>query len=96
MTTASLNELPYPEDETARGGNHAPGRVRTCDTTGLPICLTAQHFIRLNAVLAVVCLLVGGVSALLLALTRWPTVHLLDQIWFYRVLTAHGLNMRLS
>jgi len=62
MTTASLNELPYPEDETARGGNHAPGRVRTCDTTGLPICLTAQHFIRLNAVLAVVCLLVGGVS----------------------------------
>jgi cytochrome c oxidase subunit 1 len=74
-------------------GNHAPGRVRTCDTTSLPVCLDAQLFIRLNAVFAVVHLLVGGVAAVLLALTRWPAVHLLDATWFYRVLTLHGLNM---
>ena len=30
---------------------------------------------------------------LLLALTRWPAVHLLDAAWFYRMLTFHGINM---
>ncbi|MBI5494495.1 MAG: cbb3-type cytochrome c oxidase subunit I [Deltaproteobacteria bacterium] len=75
-----------------RQGNHQ-GAVRACDTTGLPVCLTAQLFIKLNAVLAVVFLLVGGVAALLVALTRWPSVHLLSAEWYYRTLTLHGLNM---
>ncbi len=74
-------------------GNHAAGAVRSCDTTGLPVCLTAQLFIKLNAVLAVVFLLLGGIAAVLLALTRWPAVHLLPADWFYRILTFHGLNM---
>ncbi|MCK6528415.1 cbb3-type cytochrome c oxidase subunit I [Myxococcota bacterium] len=67
--------------------------ARTCDTTGLPVCLTAQKFIQFNAVSAVVCLLVGGIAALLLALTRWPAVHLLPAQWYYRILTLHGFNM---
>lgn len=74
-------------------GNHAAGSSRTCDTTGLPVCLTAQLFIRLNAVLGVVALLAGGIAALLIALTRWPAVHLLDPVWYYRLTTFHGLNM---
>src|SRR5210317_2100975 len=74
-------------------GNHAAGRARSCDTTGLTVCLDAQLFIRLNAVFAVVHLLIGGIAAVLLALTRWPAVHLLPADWFYRVLTMHGLNM---
>ncbi len=74
-------------------GNHAKDAVRVCETTGLSVCLNAQLFIRLNAVMAVVCLLIGGVAAILVALTRWPAVHLLPAEWFYRVLTAHGLNM---
>jgi len=69
------------------------GDVRSCDTTGLPVSLTAQLFIKLNAVMAVVFLLLGGIAALLLALTRWPTVHLLPAEWYYRILTFHGLNM---
>ncbi len=73
-------------------GNHA-GAVRTCDTTGLPVCLTAQPFIKLNAVAAVVSLLIGGIAALLIALTRAPAIHLLDATWYYRILTMHGLNM---
>ncbi len=73
-------------------GNHN-GAVRTCDTTGLPVCLVAQTFIKLNAVLAVVFLLVGAIAAILLALTRWPAVHLLPAEWYYRILTLHGLNM---
>jgi cytochrome c oxidase subunit 1 len=74
-------------------GNHAPGLVRTCDTTGLPVCLVAQPFVKLNAVCAVLSILIGATAAILVALTRWPAVHLLDAAWFYRVLTMHGLNM---
>jgi len=74
-------------------GNHGPGNSRVCETTGLPVDLTAQLFIRLNAVIAVVALLAGGVAALLIALTRWPAVHLLDPVWYYRLTTFHGLNM---
>src|SRR3972149_2583071 len=72
----------------------APGALhRKCDTTGLNVCLDAQRFIKLNAVAAVVFLLLGGLAAILLALTRWQAVHLLPVDWFYRVLTFHGLNM---
>jgi cytochrome c oxidase subunit 1 len=74
-------------------GNHPDSEVRTCDTTSLPVCLTAQRFIRWHAVVAVVFLLIGGIAALLLGLTRWPAVHLLDAQWYYRILTLHGLNM---
>ena len=68
-----------------------PGRV--CGTTGLSVCLDAQRFIKLNAVVGIVFLLLGGIAALLLALTRWQTVHLLPTDWFYRILTFHGINM---
>lgn len=74
-------------------GNHPVDQVRACDTTSLPVCLTAQKFIKLHAVVAVVFLLVGGIAALALGLTRWPAVHLLDAQWYYRLLTLHGLNM---
>jgi cytochrome c oxidase subunit 1 len=46
-----------------------------------------------NAVTAIVFLLIGAVMAILIALTRWQAVHLLNQALFYRFLTAHGLNM---
>lgn len=74
-------------------GNHAKDEIRVCDTTKLPVCLTAQTFIQLNAVFGVVSLLVGAIAALLLALTRWPAVHLLNAEWYYRILTVHGINM---
>ena len=59
--------------------------------TGLRIDLTAQTLVKTNAVLAVVFLLVGGIFGLLVALTRWPAVHLLPADLFYMALTAHGL-----
>src|SRR3990172_1904105 len=73
--------------------NFLKGRVRTCDTTGLPICLDAQPYIQLNAVMAVVFLLMGAVAGLLNALTRWSAVQLLPADWFYRSVTVHGLSM---
>ncbi len=74
-------------------GNFISDRFRTCSTTGLPVCLNAQFFIKANAVFAVIFLLVGAIGAILLALTRWSEVHLLSDIMYYRVLTLHGINM---
>ena len=82
-----------PADEAEPKGNHAPGMSRICGTTGFTVDLTAQKFIQLNAVAAVVCLLLGGIAALLIALTRWPAVHLLNAEWYYRMVTFHGLAM---
>ncbi|MBI3067977.1 MAG: cbb3-type cytochrome c oxidase subunit I [Betaproteobacteria bacterium] len=66
---------------------------RVCPTTGLKFHEPAEALMKANAVAAVVSLLVGGVLALLVLLTRWPAVHLLPADWFYLVLTGHGLDM---
>ena len=66
---------------------------RNCPTTGLQVHRTADQLIKANAVVATVALLVGGVAALLVLLTRWEAVLLLEADMFYRMLTVHGMNM---
>ncbi len=66
---------------------------RTCPVTALKVDLAAETLIKLNAVSAVVALAIGGLFALLLALTRWQAIHYLPADWFYRILTAHGFDM---
>jgi cytochrome c oxidase subunit I len=66
---------------------------RICPTTGLKMDLNAEKLIKANAVVATVALLVGGITAVLVLLTRWQAVHLLDPVWFYRSLTIHGMTM---
>jgi cytochrome c oxidase subunit I len=66
---------------------------RRCDVTGLKLHRPAEQLMRAHAVAATVALLIGGVSAILILLTRWQTVHLLEPAMFYRVLTAHGISM---
>ena len=68
---------------------------RTCPDTGFKIDLNADKLIKWNAVSAVVFLLIGGLFGLMVALTRWPAVHLLDADLFYLALTAHGLDVLL-
>jgi len=68
---------------------------RTCPYTGLKVDAAAQTLIKANAVAAVVFLALGGLMGLLVALTRWPAVHLLPADWFYLVLTGHGANVLL-
>lgn len=46
-----------------------------------------------NAFVAVVFLLIGGILAIGVVLTRWPAVHWLEADTFYQVLTAHGIDM---
>ncbi|MCP4047681.1 MAG: cytochrome c oxidase subunit I [Gammaproteobacteria bacterium] len=66
---------------------------RTCPESGLQFHKPAEMLMRANAVLAVVMLLIGGLSALAVTLTRWPAIHLLPADKFYQVLTFHGVNM---
>jgi cytochrome c oxidase subunit I len=66
---------------------------RTCPTTGLRIHGDAEKLIRAHAVMATVMLLIGGIAAIGVLLTRWQAVHLLPADWFYRILTVHGLTM---
>src|SRR5210317_388186 len=68
---------------------------RTCPTTGLKVDLNAEKLIKANAVAAVIFLAIGGLFGLLVALTRWPEVHILPADWFYLALTAHGLDVLL-
>jgi cytochrome c oxidase subunit 1 len=66
---------------------------RTCGVTGLKIHDEAEKLIKVNAVTAIVVLALGGLFGLLVALTRWPTVHLLPADLFYLALTAHGIDI---
>ena len=66
---------------------------RICPATGRKINLQAQRLIKVNAVVAIVTLLIVATAALLLALTRWQAVHLLPAVWYYRILGVHGMNM---
>src|SRR3990172_2006527 len=68
---------------------------RTCPTTGLNVHLPAERLIKANAVVAIVFLAIGGLFGLLVALTRWPAVHILPADLFYLALTAHGADVLL-
>ncbi|OFZ83827.1 MAG: cytochrome C oxidase subunit I [Betaproteobacteria bacterium RBG_16_66_20] len=66
---------------------------RTCPSTGLVFHEPAEKLMIWNAVVGVVCLLIGGLLAIGVVLTRWQTVHWLSPDRFYQVLTGHGINM---
>ena len=68
---------------------------RTCPRTGLQFDTAAEKLMRWNAVAGVLALLVGGIMALGVILTRWPAIKLLPADMFYLVLTAHGVDMLL-
>jgi cytochrome c oxidase subunit 1 len=74
----------------------SPGAIttyRTCPRSGLQFEVQAERLMIVNAVTAVVALLVGGLLAIGVVLTRWPAIHWLAADTFYMVLTAHGIDM---
>ena len=81
--------------ETVIGAVPAKADFRVCQYTGLKVDAAAQALIKAHAVAAVVFLAIGGLMGLMVALTRWPAVHLLPAEWFYLVLTGHGANVLL-
>ncbi len=67
-------------------------QFRICPDSGFYFDRSAEQLMKVNAVAAVVCLLVGGIMALGVILTRWQTIHLLPADMFYTALTSHGIN----
>lgn len=65
---------------------------RTCDITGFQVDSTSEKLFRLNAVFAVISLLIAITGAILLIFTRWQDFHILSSVWYYRVIGLHGLN----
>ena len=74
----------------------AKDEYRACPVTTLKVDMHTERLVIANAVMAVVCLVLGGIAALLIALTRWQAIHLLDALWFYRLLTLHGIDMLIA
>jgi len=66
---------------------------RVCGLTNLKIHGDAEKLIKANAIAATISLVIGGIAALLVLLTRWQVIHFLDPQWFYRMLTIHGMSM---
>ena len=67
-------------------------QFRTCPDTGFYFDKSAESLMKANAVAGAVALLIAGIMALGVVLTRWQEVHLLPADMFYQVLTAHGIN----
>ncbi|HUF40160.1 MAG TPA: cbb3-type cytochrome c oxidase subunit I [Anaerolineales bacterium] len=86
MTTTTA-DFPLPARDTD---------FRTCPVTAYKVDLAAERLIIGNAVAAIVFLLIGGIFALLIGLTRWQAIHLLNPEWFYRLITAHGIDMLIA
>ena len=67
-------------------------QFRVCPDSGFYFDRSAESLMKVNAVAAAVSLLIAGIMALGVILTRWQEVHLLPADLFYQVLTAHGIN----
>ncbi len=62
----------------------------TCPDTGLKFHKPLIGLTKAHLLVAFVYLLAGGALGILVALTRWPAVHLLPSELFYIALTGHG------
>jgi len=67
--------------------------VRTCSVTGLDIHESAERPTKLFVLTAVVSLVLGGIAALFVALTRWELVGLLSASSFYTWLSIHAWSL---
>ncbi len=66
---------------------------RTCAVTKLRIHRSAEVPVKIFGLTAVVALILGGIAALLVALTRWEAVGLLQPAAFYKYLSLHAWNL---
>ncbi len=66
---------------------------RTCSVTGLSIHRTAENHVKLFGLTAVIALVIGGIFALTVALTRWELIGLVPEADYYRHLSMHAWNI---
>ncbi|WP_458205700.1 cytochrome c oxidase subunit I [Haladaptatus sp. NG-SE-30] len=66
---------------------------RTCSVTGLQIHRSAENMVKLHGLTGVIALLVGGIFAFFVAMTRWELIGLVSPNDFYRYLSMHAWNL---
>jgi cytochrome c oxidase subunit 1 len=66
---------------------------RSCSVTGLRIHRSVENPVKLFGLTAVVALIIGGIGAFFVAMTRWEVVGLLPAEDFYRVLSIHAWHL---
>lgn len=74
-------------------GDYDADGFRTCSVTGLNVHRSAENMVKLYGLTAVVALLVGGVFAFFVAMTRWEAVGLLSAEDFYTYTSIHAWNL---
>jgi cytochrome c oxidase subunit 1 len=74
-------------------GTYDTAGFRTCPVTGLRLHQSVERYVKLFALTAVVALLVGGISAIFVALTRWEVIGLATPPAFYKWLSIHAWNL---
>ncbi|WP_115865501.1 cytochrome c oxidase subunit I [Halorussus litoreus] len=66
---------------------------RTCSVTGLNIHRSAENMVKLYGLTSVVALLVGGIFAFFVAMTRWEAIGLVSPNDFYKFTSIHAWNL---
>ena len=66
---------------------------RTCGVTGMDVHRSAENHVKLFGLTAVVALLIGGIFAFTVAMTRWEVIGLLAPSDFYTHLSLHAWNL---
>ncbi len=66
---------------------------RKCPVTGLLCHIPAQKLITINFVMSIISLIIGGIAAIFVGLSRSSLILLRDPNQYYIWLTAHGINM---
>ena len=66
---------------------------RTCSVTGLDIHRSVENHVKLFGLTAVIALIIGGVFAITVALTRWELIGLIPETDYYRHLSMHAWNV---
>ncbi|MEM1610769.1 MAG: cbb3-type cytochrome c oxidase subunit I [Sulfolobales archaeon] len=75
---------------------HAPQAIqgfRTCPVTGLLCHIATLRLITANYAMALISIVIGGIAAIFVGLSRSSLVLLRDPGSYYLWLTAHGVNM---
>ncbi|CAI50239.1 cox-type terminal oxidase subunit I [Natronomonas pharaonis DSM 2160] len=67
--------------------------VRTCSVTGLDIHRSAERHVKLFGLTAVIALVIGGIFAVSVALTRWELISLIPEDGYYTHLSLHAWNI---
>jgi len=66
---------------------------RNCSVTGLDIHRSAENYVKLFGLTAVIALVVGGIFAFTVAMTRWEFIGLISPDGYYTHLTLHAWNL---